>query len=243
MQLSWSQQSATLDCSICHHPFSEARTSQPQPGRSALLPASQGRSCRANKQQGPRQGCHPQQGLAEPPQTPAEAVPPQAGLCHQPQAGLTQGWDGGETGHGVGRKQVLSLLGASQGHNSRHPASAMGKLPHKARCCHHHQNSLAGTLPPPAPGERHQHGGTACLGWTPHLKATGSDSQTPRASPSLDLVRCQGDPHSDGEAGAEARLVSGNDFQGHQAGTVAPTQLPQLPEGEGQREWLSITGL
>lgn len=81
--------------------------------------------------------------------------------------------------------------------------------------------------------------------WDGHhiSKQQGLTVKAPRASPSLDLVRCQGDPHSDDEAGAEARLVSGNDFQGHQAGTVAPTQLPQLPEGEGQREWLSITGL
>lgn len=130
------------------------------------------------------------QALAEPPQTPTEAVPQQAGLCHQPQAGLTQRWDCGETGHRVGRKQVLSLLGASQAHNSRHPASAMGKLPHKARCCHRHQNALTGGLPPwhrqgtwgEAPAWGYPRDGQAApLGWTSHPKATGSDSQSPQS--------------------------------------------------------------
>lgn len=133
------------------------------------------------------------------------------------QAGLTQSWDGGETGHRVGRKQVLSLLGASQGHNSRRPASAMGKLPHKAHCCHCHQNSLAGRLPPwdrqgtwgeTAVWGSPRDGQAASLGWTSHPKQQGLAVKAPRASPSLNLVQCQRGPHSGDNTWAVARLVS-----------------------------------
>lgn len=104
------------------------------------------------------------------------AVSQQVGLCKSlakavltvsPGLGRHRAREGGESGHEVSRKQVLSSPGVSRGHSRRHPANAMGERAHRARHCHH-QTPVPQRLPPhhvtvTVLGKTHQHRDTVSL--------------------------------------------------------------------------------
>lgn len=74
--------------------------------------------------------------------------------------------------------------------------------------------------------------------WDGHhiLKQQSLTVKAPRASPSLNLVGCQGDPHSDSDTGVVAlwEITSR---------VIKPAQWHPHSCHSSQREWLSFMGL